>query len=81
MRVFIGIAIRVMHPVHNGIRPWNKKRRSLRAPGKQVKQSLPFFTGYIMPVRSIPVQEEGMKEQGKKPVHEKKNNNNHKSDS
>lgn len=41
MRVFFGIAVGVMHTVHNGIRSWIEKRGTLSNKREQVKETIP----------------------------------------
>jgi hypothetical protein len=44
MRIFFSIAVGMMHSMHNGVCPWNKKRRPLDKPCHQVKCFFPSTT-------------------------------------
>lgn len=63
MRIFLCVAVRVMHTMQHGIRPWVEEGRTLRKPCQKIEKLLPFFSGGIHLVRSIPVQEKSMEEQ------------------
>jgi len=64
MRILFGIAVHMVHTVQYGVGTWIQKRRPLRKPGKKIKQPLSFLSGCIHLMRSIPVQEKSMKEEG-----------------
>lgn len=47
MWILFRITIRMMHPVHNPISPWNQEGRTLSQPGGQIKSALPIFTSGV----------------------------------
>jgi hypothetical protein len=75
MRIFFGIAVSMMHAVHNRIRPWYQVRRSLRKPRHKIKSSFPVFGCGKHFMRSKTMEKKGMKKQREKPMAEKENKN------
>ena len=72
MRVFLGIAVGMVHTVHNGICPRIEKRRSLENEGTEVKCFLPKGVHLKHFVRCVPVLKEGLEKQRQKPVTQEK---------
>lgn len=77
MRVFFGIAVGVVHAVEDGIGSGVQVRRALCDPGKYVKEFFPGFAHRKHFMRAIAVQEKCLSEQGKVPVSDEKQNNDH----
>ncbi len=75
MRIFLRVAIGMVHSMHHCIGPRDQVRRTLRQPGHKVKCTLPPFTGSKHLVRSIAVQEKRMEKKGHKPMDKKKPKN------
>jgi hypothetical protein len=61
MGVFLRIAIRMMHPVEDGIRARIQKGRTLRNESKEVKEAFPKFIHPKHLVGSITVEEERLR--------------------
>ena len=57
MRIFLGIAVSVVHPVQDGVSAGVEKRRALRNKGKRVEKFLPEFIHLKHLVGRIAVQE------------------------
>lgn len=72
MRVLFGIAVSMVHPVHDAVRPGVQKRGSLKEPGTEIKEFLPERVRVEHFMRCVPVKEKGLKKQGYKPVYQKK---------
>jgi len=68
MWIFFGVAVGVVHAVHNGISPRIQKRRTLRNKGYQVEIAFPEFRHCKHFVGCIAVQKECLAEQGNEPV-------------
>lgn len=62
VRVFWGVAVRMVHPVEHRIGPRGEVRTSLTDPGKYVEESFPEFGHGKHLVGSIPVKEEALAE-------------------
>jgi len=73
MRVFLGIAKRMVLAVHNGIRARIQERRSLENKRKQVKNTLVKLIGSKHFMGYVPVEEKCLEEQGEEPVRQKEN--------
>ena len=64
MGIEVSIGIGVVHTMHNGIGAGTEVRRTLHEIGKYEKEFFPSFAHLKSPVRSIPVLEECLGEQG-----------------
>ncbi len=62
MRIFIGIAVRVVHAVHDGVGAGIEKRSPLEQERKKIKRPFPEPAHRKHPVRCITVQEKGLAE-------------------
>lgn len=72
MRIFFGIAICVVHPVHHCIGTGIQKRGALCNECEKIKEALPEFVHGKHLMRCIPVQEKCLTEKRKKPMDEEK---------
>ena len=77
MRIFLRIAVGVVHPVHNGVSAGVEKRRSLSNKREQVKKAVPKTVHGEHLVRCIAVQEEYLTKERQKPMTQEKNQNIH----
>lgn len=77
MRVFLRIAVGMMHSVHDGIRARIQERRALADECEQVKCFFPERAGREHFVRRVPVQEKRLAEKRQEPVTQKENQDNH----
>lgn len=68
MRVFIRIAVRMVHPVEDGISTGIEERSSLRDVGTEEKEAFPKFGQLKHPVCGIAVVEKRLKKEGDVPM-------------
>ncbi len=78
MRVPFRVAVRMMHPVHNGVGAGIQERGTLRDEGEEIEEPLPEPAHGEHPVRRVSVQEECLTEEREEPVTEKKESDSHK---
>ena len=72
MRVFFGVAECMVLAVHNGISARVKERCTLEKEGEEVEYLFVEFAGSVHLMRCVPVQKEGLKEQGQEPMPKEK---------
>jgi hypothetical protein len=72
MRVFFGVAVCVVHPVHHRIGTGIQKRGTLCDEREKIKEALPEFVHDKHFMRRIPVQKKCLTEERKKPMEKKK---------
>lgn len=78
MWILLGITVSMMLPVHYCVSPWVQERCALKNVCQQVEYSFPEFAHGKHPVRCIAMLKKCLKEQGQKPVGNKKKKNDHK---
>ena len=72
MRILLGVAVCMMHAMHNRISPRIQKGSPLEKPRTEIEKLLPERIRIEHLMRSIPVKEKCLEKQGYKPVYQKK---------
>ena len=72
MRVFFCVAVRMMHPVHDRIRPRIQERRTLCDEREEVEEFFPERIHRKHLVRCITVKEKGLCKKRQEPMSEEK---------
>ena len=70
VRIVFRIAVRVVHPVQNGISTGTQIRGTLGNPGQAKEKLFPKWIHREHLVRGVPMQEEGLAKQRQVPVSE-----------